>query len=191
MRRVQRLATLCCAIACMSGLPQARGKPNIVIIMADDMGFSDIGCYGGEIRTPNVDRLGGERTPLHAVLQRRTLLPDARIAAHRAVRAPDRDRSHDERERATALRSRLSGIPGVPQQKLRDDRRGTEAGRLQDADVRQVARGHVRGDVARGPRLRRVLRTHPGGVQFLPAGSPQAPSPQPGARDPGRGLLHD
>ena len=32
-------------------------KPNIIIIVADDMGFSDIGCYGGEIQTPNLDRL--------------------------------------------------------------------------------------------------------------------------------------
>ncbi len=32
-------------------------RPNIVLIMADDMGFSDIGCYGGEIQTPNIDRL--------------------------------------------------------------------------------------------------------------------------------------
>lgn len=32
-------------------------KPNIIIIMADDMGYSDIGCYGGEINTPNIDRL--------------------------------------------------------------------------------------------------------------------------------------
>ena len=32
-------------------------KPNIVIIMADDMGFSDIGCYGSEIETPNLDKL--------------------------------------------------------------------------------------------------------------------------------------
>ncbi|MCF7763719.1 MAG: arylsulfatase [Verrucomicrobia bacterium] len=32
-------------------------RPNIVIVMADDMGFSDIGCYGGEIQTPNLDRL--------------------------------------------------------------------------------------------------------------------------------------
>ena len=34
-------------------------RPNIVLIMADDMGFSDIGCYGGEIETPNLDRLAG------------------------------------------------------------------------------------------------------------------------------------
>ena len=32
-------------------------KPNIIIILADDMGFSDIGCYGGEIETPNLDGL--------------------------------------------------------------------------------------------------------------------------------------
>ena len=32
-------------------------QPNIILIMADDMGFSDIGCYGGEISTPNLDRL--------------------------------------------------------------------------------------------------------------------------------------
>lgn len=32
-------------------------RPNIIIILADDIGFSDIGCYGGEISTPNLDRL--------------------------------------------------------------------------------------------------------------------------------------
>ncbi len=34
-------------------------KPNILLIMADDMGYSDIGCFGGEIRTPNLDALAG------------------------------------------------------------------------------------------------------------------------------------
>lgn len=32
-------------------------RPNVVLVLVDDMGFSDIGCYGGEIDTPNIDRL--------------------------------------------------------------------------------------------------------------------------------------
>ena len=41
----------------------AADKPNILIILADDVGYSDLGCYGGEIRTPNLDSLaaGGLR----------------------------------------------------------------------------------------------------------------------------------
>ena len=44
------------------GPPRDR-RPNIVLVMADDMGFTDIGCYGGEIQTPALDRLaaGGVR----------------------------------------------------------------------------------------------------------------------------------
>ena len=34
-------------------------QPNILLIMNDDMGYSDIGCYGGEVMTPNLDRLAG------------------------------------------------------------------------------------------------------------------------------------
>ena len=32
-------------------------RPDILLILNDDMGFSDLGCYGGEIETPNLDRL--------------------------------------------------------------------------------------------------------------------------------------
>lgn len=35
----------------------AGGKPNIIVMLVDDMGFSDIGCYGSEIPTPNLDKL--------------------------------------------------------------------------------------------------------------------------------------
>lgn len=38
----------------------AAERPNIVVFLADDMGFSDPGCYGGEIKTPNLDRLAAE-----------------------------------------------------------------------------------------------------------------------------------
>ena len=43
--------------------PAATPRPNIIVIMADDMGFTDIGCYGSEIRTPHIDSLanGGVR----------------------------------------------------------------------------------------------------------------------------------
>src|ERR687890_30395 len=54
------------AVAAMLLAPsvaRADDKPNIVLIMSDDMGWSDIGCYGGEIDTPNLDALaaGGLR----------------------------------------------------------------------------------------------------------------------------------
>jgi arylsulfatase A-like enzyme len=46
-----------------AGHATAAAKPNFVVIVADDMGFSDAGCYGGEIATPHLDRLadGGLR----------------------------------------------------------------------------------------------------------------------------------
>jgi len=40
-----------------SGVCRAAQRPNILLIMSDDMGFSDLGCYGGEIETPHLDRL--------------------------------------------------------------------------------------------------------------------------------------
>ena len=38
-------------------IAETKNQPNILLIMADDLGFSDLGCYGGEIETPNLDTL--------------------------------------------------------------------------------------------------------------------------------------
>ncbi len=42
------------------GWAAAPPRPNIILILVDDMGFSDIGCYGSEIETPNIDRLASQ-----------------------------------------------------------------------------------------------------------------------------------
>ena len=52
MKQLLLLATVGIGLALSA---HAAKKPNVLLIMADDLGFSDLGCYGGEIRTPNLD----------------------------------------------------------------------------------------------------------------------------------------
>ncbi len=54
-----RLVAILCLALCAVPLaqPKAAERPNIVLLFADDMGYSDIGCFGSEIETPNLDRL--------------------------------------------------------------------------------------------------------------------------------------
>ncbi len=51
------------AVLATAGPCLGAGRPNVVLILADDLGYSDIGPFGGEIATPNLDRLaaGGLR----------------------------------------------------------------------------------------------------------------------------------
>jgi arylsulfatase len=61
-RRPGVLAALLAPLLLAASLAAAP-RPNVVLILADDLGWSDLGCYGGEIRTPNLDALaaGGVR----------------------------------------------------------------------------------------------------------------------------------
>jgi arylsulfatase len=56
---------LAVALLCVAGTPSALAqagvgaarRPNVIFILADDLGYSDIGCFGGDVRTPNLDAL--------------------------------------------------------------------------------------------------------------------------------------
>ena len=55
--------------ASLASSANAGKRPNFLVIVADDLGFSDLGCFGGEIRTPNLDKLaknGIRFTDFHA-----------------------------------------------------------------------------------------------------------------------------
>ncbi|MEL6109867.1 MAG: sulfatase-like hydrolase/transferase [Planctomycetota bacterium] len=54
------LSILSPLLATALSFASAQDRPNIVLIVADDLGYSDLGCYGGEIDTPHLDRLAHE-----------------------------------------------------------------------------------------------------------------------------------
>ena len=55
--RMRSLVVALATLVTLAAQGRSATRPNIMIILADDVGFSDIGCYGGEIHTPNLDKL--------------------------------------------------------------------------------------------------------------------------------------
>ena len=45
-------------------------RPNVLIVLADDLGYSDFGCYGSEIRTPHIDKTGKRGIEISATVSR-------------------------------------------------------------------------------------------------------------------------
>ncbi len=59
-RSMKRFSLLFACLVCAFSASAQPPRPNIVVIVCDDMGFSDLGCYGGEIDTPNLDKLAAD-----------------------------------------------------------------------------------------------------------------------------------
>ncbi len=130
-------------------------RPDILLILNDDMGFSDLGCYGGEIDTPNLDRLAKNGLRFSQFYNTARCSPSRASLLTGSTSAPDRHRHPDLRQRSRGLRRQ-------PQPPLRDDRRSAARRRLPHLHERQVARVEQpqAADrlVADAARLRRVLR---------------------------------
>ena len=59
-RRIE-IATTCLLLAILASGNTAADQPNVIVIMADDLGYGDVGCYGAQhVKTPNIDRLASQ-----------------------------------------------------------------------------------------------------------------------------------
>ena len=96
-------------------------RPNIVVVVVDDAGFSDFGAYGGEAHTPNIDALARARRAVLALLHLAALRAVAGDAADGRRQSPHRRRDHSGSAAAGAARaSRLHDAFGA---RRADDRR--------------------------------------------------------------------
>ena len=154
------------------------GAPNVLIVVLDDVGFSDFGCYGSEIATPTIDALAAGGPALHQLPHHRAVLADAGLPPHRA-QPPLRRHG-----RARRLGPRLPRHPRPRGEERRHAGRDAARAGLQHLRARQVA-PHADGrDLGGGPvrpvadaaRLRPLLR--------LPRRRDQPDPPRAGVRQP-------
>ncbi len=58
---ILKLAAVVCVFHCMTGMAESSERPNIILLLADDLGYGDLSCFGSPaVKTPNLDRLASE-----------------------------------------------------------------------------------------------------------------------------------
>jgi arylsulfatase len=58
MKKIRYIFFLLACCACQAAI--AQGKPNVVILLADNLGYGDLSSYGGPVPTPRIDALAAE-----------------------------------------------------------------------------------------------------------------------------------
>ena len=112
---------------------QSNSRPNIIVCLVDDLGFSDIGCYGSEIRTPNLDRMGNNG------LRFTQMYNAARCCPSRAALLTGLY-PHQAGVGTHGAKLRFTWVSGLPERQQRHGRGSSEDGWLPHPDVGQVAR---------------------------------------------------
>ena len=140
----------------------AKGAPNVLLVMTDDVGFGASSTFGGPIPTPTFDKIARRGVRYNRMHTTARVFADAGRAD---LRPEPSQRAHRVDHGA---RTRLSGLRHGDAKELRHDRRGAPAERLQHCLVRQESqrahlanqRGRPVRPLAHGPWLRVLLRLH-------------------------------
>ena len=166
------------------------GAPNVVIVVLDDIGFAQLGCFGSAIATPNIDRLAARRASLQPVPRDVDLLLDQGGPAQRA-QPPRRRHGHDDGN-ADGLPRLHRADPEVGGAAAPDPARRAATARWRSAsgtcaraastpsrgpDGPLAARPGLRA-VLRVPRRRRRANGTRRSSRTTPSSSPRAPRPR-------------
>ena len=147
-------------------------RPNIIVILSDDMGYCDLGCYGSEIQTPNLDALAADG------LRFTQFYNTARCCPSRAALLTGLY-SHQAGVGHMTDGTRPGRLPRGPERPVRDHPAGAQARRVRHLHGRQVARDQPHRP---GRAEVQLAASHAGSTSSTARSSARATSSIPGAR---------